>query len=262
MAGQPLFVVPLDLGTLSTTSETAGHPVSHLTYLKSIGLTWKAASGSAFVRGNLGAAKDIDFCAILSANATSGTTFRLRLGTSQVEVDGTAPYDSGALPFISPSITRDDGLYHSFLTLPDVESATWWRIDIGGGPAGFETPLIVLGKKIVPARFYNYDWEAGGEDLGKMEWTRHGVPDELPGRKLRTVEFTLDWMTETEFETQFRPMAEAIGSTGMVYCCFDPEATAYRQNRTYYGKMRKPLVAKAKRIPTKRGMDFEVLSLI
>lgn len=262
MALQPLFCVPLDLGALSGGTAAAGHPHAHLNRKHSLGLTWKAGSGQQFVRGNLGSAKSIDFCAILSANAQAGTTFRLRLGDSQGEVDGTADYDSGAQTFIDPSITRDDGLYHSFFQLPAVHTKRWWRIDIGNHSGDFSAPILVLGKKIVPQRFYNYDHETSTEDLGALNWGRNGVPDYQPGRILRTKQFTLDWVTTTEWEEQFRPMAESLGTTGMVYCCFDPTANAYRQGRTYFGRMRKPLVERARRIPTRHGLDFEIVSII
>jgi hypothetical protein len=260
---KPIFVVPLSLGTIATGNATASHPATHLGRPESIGLTWRTSgSGNAWVRGDFGSAKEVDFCALVSANATSSTTIRLRLGDSQAEVDGSADYDSSPMTFINPSITRTDGLYHSHHELPSTYTKRWWRVDIGSHSGDFEGATLVLGKRIEPARFYNRDFEYGTKDLGALEFTRWGVPDMQPGAKLRTLEFMLEWLTEAELEASFRPMAEALGETGIVYCCFDPEATAYRQARTYMGKFGKPLVAKGRPKPRTFGQDFVIHSII
>jgi len=259
---KPFFVVPLNLGTITSTNEAAGHPASHLGRLKAKGLTWKTSGPTnAWARGDLGTAQEIDFCAILSANALPATTFRLRLGDSDAEVNGTADHDSTALPFISPSITRADGLYHSFYELPAAVTKRWWRIDIGSHTGDFEAAIVVLGKKIEPSRFYNTDFEFGTEDTGKAEITPYGVWDEEPGQILRTVDMTLEWLTAEEYEGDFRPMIEAVGSTQPVYLCFGPEAETYRQARTYYGKFRKPPYARGRRKPGLFGGEYQLLSI-
>ena len=76
----------------------------------------------------------MSFYSVIAANALPGTQYRLRLGGTQAQVDGdgTALYNSSALPFISPAIESDDGLYHSHLELGAIVTAFWWRIDIIG----------------------------------------------------------------------------------------------------------------------------------
>lgn len=263
MPSKPFFVVPLDLGTIATGNQASGFPVTNLNRRKAIGLTWKSSGNTnLWARGSFGATRSIDFCSLLEANALPGTTIRLRLGTTQAQVDGTAPYDSGTLTFINPSITREDGLYHSHLELPSVQNASWWRIDIGGHTGDFQAASLVLGQKITPSRFYNLDFEYGIEDLGSAEFTRWGVLDEEPGLIFRTVSFTLAWQTEAEFEASFRPMIEKLGKRGIVYLCFDSEATAYRQARTYFGILSKPPFAKGVRKPKTFSQEFTMLSMI
>lgn len=258
---KPFFVVPLDLGTITTTTEVAGYPATNLGRHESVGLTWQAASAP-FARGDFGSAQAVNFCSIISANAQVATTFRLRLGDSQGEVDGTADYDSGAQTFISPSITRKDGLYHSHFELPSTQTKRWWRIDIGGHSGTFAAGDLVLGQRVEVERFYNYDFEMGVEDRGTAEFTRFGGIDLSPGVKLRKIDFTLEWMTRTEFETSFRPMFEDLGQTGVVYCCFDPEASTRRQAWTYMGLFRKSPFVRGRRIPTRLASDFSILSYI
>jgi len=261
---KPIFIKPLDLGYIACgNAVSSGHSAFHLNRHKAIGLTWRTDGNSnVWARGVLDSEQTIDFCAMVAANAQAGTKIRLRLGTTQAEVDGTAPYDSGAVDFISPAITREDGLYHSHLELDSPESASWWRIDITGHTGDFEASMLVLGQKVEPGRFYNYDFEYGVEDLGTMEFGRYGVIDEAEGAILRSVSFTLAWQTEAEFEASFRPMIEALGKRGILYCVFDPEATAYRQARTYMGVLAKSPFTKGVRKPRTFTQDWQIRSFI
>lgn len=260
---KPNFVVPLDLGTMTTGNEAAGYPAINLKRFKAIGLTWKSTGNTnLWVRGDLGTAQAIDFFSIVSANAQPGTTIRLRLGDTQAAVDGTAAYDSGAVALINPSITRGDGLYHSHLELPSVQTRRWWRIDIGGHTGDFQASMLVLGRKVTPSRFYNLDFEFGTKDLGSMNWGRFGVMDEEPGSILRTVDMTLGWVSEAEFEASFRPMLESLGRRGVVHVCFDPQANTYRQAKTFMGILAKSPYAKGIRKPQTYTMDFSLESFI
>src|SRR5690606_13435071 len=99
-------------------------------------------------------------------------------------------YDSGTLDFIAPtpSPAPASGYYHSHLELPSAETVSWFRIDISNHSGAFEAATIVLGKKIEPSRFYNWDRELGVEDLGEGKFTPWGVFDEDPGIVLRTLD--------------------------------------------------------------------------
>lgn len=259
---KPLFVVPLDLGTVATGNEVAGFAASNLGRHKALGLTWKSSGNTnLWVRGQFAASRAIDFMSLISANALPGTLIRLRLGTSQAEVDGgSAPYDSTALAFISPAITRDDGLYHSHLEIGSVQNATWWRIDITGHTGDFQAAHLVLGNSIEPSRFYNLDFQYGARDLGGLDFSRWGVFDESPGAVLRRLEFTLAWVSEAEFEASFRAMMETPRQ--IVYLCFDPEANTYRQARTYMGALEKPPFARGNKKPLTFTQDFVLNSMI
>lgn len=262
---KPIFVDPLDLGSITVSSAEAGHPASSLNRLEVPGLTWKteAAPAAIWARGMLDASTSIDFFSILSANASSGTQYRLRLGTTQAEVDGeSAAYDSGTLTFIDPAITRDDGLYHSFLRISEVQEATWWRLDITSHTGAFEAAGIVMGKAIEPSRYYDRDFERGVKDLGTISLNRFGIPDKVTGRKMRTLKFVLNWLTEAEYEDTFGPLTEKIGTTEVVYCCFDPAATVWRQRKTYMGILGSAPYASGQVKPRTLGMELQIQSFI
>lgn len=258
---KPIFVVPLDLGTIVSGNVRDGYSVHHLNRPKAAGLAWRTAgNGNLWARGDFGVTRAVDFCAMMAANAQPGTTIRLRLGATQAEVDGTAPYDSGALSFISPAITREDGLYHSHLELPFVVNARWWRIDIAGHTGDFQASTLVLGKQIVPTYLYSQDHEFSVEDMGTLDITRYGVFDEEAGIIMRTLGFTLGWVTQVEYESTFRPMIEKLGKRGALYICFSPEPTTYRQARTYLGVLSKPPFARGVRKPQTFAQEYLILS--
>lgn len=262
---QPFAVRPVEIdpANIATGNEITARPASNLTRLRHIGMTWRTnGAGTAWVRGQLDAAGDIDFVSLINANALPGTTIRVRLGTSQAQVDGSAPYDSGAVPFISPATTRESGMYHSHLELPSIAMASWFRIDIGGHTGDFEAAGLVMGKKIQPARFYDRDFEYGIEDLGSLDIARNGVSGETPGLVLRTLLFRFSWMTKAEFETEFRPMIEALASRKPSFWCFNPEANAYRQNETYFGYFGRPPFARGGAKPQTFTVEFQIRSLI
>lgn len=266
MPTKPLFCEPLDLGSITCGSADTGHPVSNLNRFKAIGLTWLATNDTQiWARGQFASEQTIDFCAIVAANAQAGTKFRLRLGASQADVDGaSAPYDSGALDFIgtAPRVTPDDGLYHSHLELPASQAATWWRIDVTGHTGNFEAAMLVLGLKVQPSHFYNYDFELGEQDLGDVSFGRFGVVDEQPGAVWRTLDFALGWQSADEYEANFRPMLKRLAKRGVVYLCFDPMDSQDRMAKTYMGLLTKPAVAKGQRKPATFAQEFSIVSFI
>lgn len=257
----PFCVDPLPLGVIVTGNERSNRVASNLGLFKDFGMVWQSTgNANLWVRGDFGSAKAVDFISLLSANALPGTTIRVRLGDTQAEVDGVADYDSGVLPFISPSISRPDGLYSSHLELPSLQTKRWWRIDIAGHTGDFEVSSLVMGKMLTPARFYDRGHEYGIEDMGALSFGRYGVDDEQDGIVLRTLKFRLSWLTKAEWETMFRPIFERNGQRGMMLWCFDPEATASRQAETYFGNVtRTPSVVAGVR-PGTFGIEFSITS--
>lgn len=282
---KPIFIVPVDLGSVTAASARAGFPVTNINRFKSAGLTWKSGTvsgGQRWARGQFASAQQIDFCAIVGANPQFTTMYRLRLGYSQTDVDGSeAPYDSGTIPFI-PSFDEDVGSaslsmdfigkqylletppspFHSHLELAVAQGCTWWRIDVTGQTVDFQCSALVLGKKVEPSHFYNLDFEYGVKDLGSLDFSRWGVWDEEDGKVLRTVSFTLGWQSEAEYEASFRPMIERLGKRGVVYVVFDPTVSPYRATRTYMGVFDKPPGAKGLRKPRTFSQDYEITSMI
>lgn len=253
---KPFAVLPLALSNLSTGNAKTNRPVTHLAQPHP-GMRWESSGASnVWARGQFNGTQAVDFVSLMAANALPGTTIRVRLGTSQAQVDGSAPYDSGAVAFISPSRTEDSGLYHSHLELPSVVNASWWRIDIGGHTGDFSAAAPVFGLKREPAHFYNRDREFGFEDLGGFEISRNGVLADTPGLVLKTLLFRLAWVSTEEWYLLWEPLGvrNSDGSKRQIYWCFNPEATVRRQAQTYLGYMA--------RDPFNRGNDVGTFNTI
>lgn len=236
MAGVPFVVVPIELPSVTTGNERVAQPAAHLGETLYRSMVWRSNGASnLWIRGSFATAQAINFVALMGANALAGTTIRVRLGDTQAAVDGTASYDSGAVPFIAPAVTRADGIYHSHLELPSTQTRLWWRIDIEGHTGDFEASMLVMGAKVQPARYYETNWEVSVRDLGSITFSRNGVPGFSQGAKLRSLNYKLGWLTETEADTMMASLDEAVGKTLPIYVCFDPEATVKRQRRTFFG---------------------------
>jgi hypothetical protein len=265
MATMPFFVVPTALGTITAGNALTSNPASHLAAFDAAGMTWKTSDNTnVWVRGDFGSNQSIDFIAMLAANAVPATTLRLRLGDTQVEVDGTADYDSGAGLFINPAITRTDGLYWSHKELA-VQSERWWRVDMGSHTGAFEASMLIMGKKLTPSNWYSPGWGFGIDDKAKAEINRFGLVDLTPGDKLRTLKFVLGWISEAEMETMWRPFDELVGTSTPIYVCFDPTANTYRQGRSYFGLITEnPFAAQQRNTPDGPRFErsFEITSLL
>lgn len=235
---KPFAVIPLDLGTIATGNEKSNRLASHVNEFKNPGMVWESTGASSvWIRGDFGSAQEVDFIALLGTNATATTTFRLRLGDDQTEVDGTADYDSGAELIINPAITTTDGIYHSHFELPSTQTERWWRIDIGSHTGDFRCMAVVLGKRVNFADFYNGDGgvEFGFQDLSDLSLGGYGVSEEVEGIMLRTLRMNFGWMSEADRFSNFSPLVKALGKRGVAHWCFDPEATTKRQDKTYFG---------------------------
>jgi hypothetical protein len=261
---KPFCIRPLGLTAIATGNEVANRPAAHLALPQYAGMRWQSSgNGNLWVRGQFGGSvQAVNFMTLMAANALPGTTIRLRLGTTQAQVDGTAPYDSGAVAFISPSRTENSGLYHSHLEPPSIVNASWWRIDIGGHTGDFSASALIMGQKRTPSNFYNRDREIGFEDLGNLEFSRNGVPAETPGAVLRTLLFRLQWVEDEEFWTLWAPLMEQKGKRQLVYWCFDPEATVRRQAKSFLGYFTRDLVKRGNDFPRANQMDFQLRAVL
>lgn len=262
---KPFAVLPLALSSITTGNAKANRPATHLAQFPHAGMRWESTGNTnLWVRGQFAGTQAVNFVSLMAANALVGTTIRVRLGTTQAEVDGTAPYDSGAVTFINPARTESSGLYHSHLEIGTIQNASWWRIDIAGHTGDFSASKLVFGLKRQAAFFYNRDREFGFEDLGGLEIARNGVVADTPGAVVRTLLFRLAWVSEDEYFQKWADLAQrnADGSKRIVFWAFDSDPTVYRQRKTFLGYMARDPANRGNDVGTYQTMDFQLRSVL
>lgn len=240
MAQKPFAVVPEPFTLFTAGPSDAAYPSGHVSEYRHVGLIWRAigAGGSGvFLGGNFATSRPIDFCSILQTTAAATSNVRLRLfdgagatGTTLLDVAPT---------IISPAITRDDGLYSAHIEFAE-QSARSFLLEFNNVGNPFDVGKVILGRRLTFANYYSPGFGFGAEDLGDLELTRWGVPDEEDGLIFRRLDCTFGWMSRADMDDKFRPLVERLGRRGVALFCFDPEPTTYRQARTYFGWLRQP----------------------
>ena len=262
MAALPFFVKPIPFTAVNVGTELSSNPGQNLSDFHYAGATWKTSSATPlYISGDFGSAQTVDFVGMLAANAGAADVTQFWMNTTQMNGIGTgAAYTDGAYYFISPALTTRT-LYNSHRELSTPQTYRHFDFYISSHTGYFEAAFLVVGKKIAPARYYDNDYERGFEDLSRFDLGRNGVPDIAYGSVLPSIKFSLSWLTEDEHENYIDPLLKACGTTEPLYVCFDPESTANRQGRTFFGRIS----------ASKRGQrrhfnvwqrDFEVTSLI
>lgn len=261
---RPFAVIPHPLGTVTTGNERANRPAIHLNEFKNPGMVWQSnGNTSLLVRGNFGSAKAVDYVSLVSTNALVGTTARIRLGDTDVEVNGVADYDSGNQVIRTPAITREDGKYNWHWELPSTFTKQWFQLDIASHTGDFQAAALVLGQKQQFADFYNPDFEFGMEDMGKIDWGRYGVVEDVGGIKMRTLDMNFGWMSESDRATKFQPLRDKLGKTGVALWCFDSDPTIERQDKTYFGWLQNPPRFRPSTFKQDRYQaSFQIISMI
>jgi hypothetical protein len=257
---KPFFVIPYNLSATSEAASAAGFPASNLGDFNNVGMVFRAGAVSTdmYLRGDFGVARSVDFCAVVLANAQPGTTIDLALAAT----NGGSDYYNAPATFINPARTRDDGLYSSHFEISTPQTYRYWRIGIHSQTSVFEASKIILGKKITTLTAYEPTFGRAVEGQGSFQMNANGIPNIEPGVTLRSIKFTLRWITELEYETLIEPLLIAVADSKPVYLCFDSEPTVYRQAKSFFGWLRNSSYATGDTKPGTYSRDFELLSMI
>ena len=261
MAGIPFFLEPRPFTVLSATSGPANRPASHLAEFDYAGMLWESdATTFHQVDIDFGAAVAIDHASLLSTNAQAGTEIIVTAGPSSADAGGATPtWTSGWQTLISPAVTGRDR-YNGFVSFT-AQTYRYWSVRIRNHSGVFSASILAMGQRITPTRYYETEWEAGPEDLSNFARGRNGVPEVARGVNLNRLGFTMAWMTEAEHEQTFAPLMRRLGRTNPCLLCFDPDATVYRQGRTYFGTMAD--VGRPRKVGFNRfEKRFEIASII
>ncbi len=261
MAGKPFIVEPMAFTIVGTNSETTGAPAAHLGEFHDPGMMWRTGSitgGSAAVVVDLGALRTFDFIGLLQTNAQAGTQIQAQADNGNTTLLGGSPtFTTGTQTLITPAVTGRSA-YHWHQELSSPQTRRYVAIIVSNHTGAFDASMLVIGSRITSTRYYEPEWEAGPLDLSELGEGRNGVADMAAGAMWRELSFTLGWMSESEWENVIYPMRCRVGALNPVLICLDPEATTYRQGRTYFGRLGKS--RGAKKAFNRFEMQFDIRS--
>lgn len=261
MAGIPFFLEPRPFTVVSASAGPSNRPASHLAEFDYAGMVWNSnAASEHIVVIDFGAAVTVDHVSLLNTNAQAGTRMWVGFGTSAAQASGGSPaFSTSPAVLINPAVTGRD-LYHGFLSFT-AQTYRYMSLRTDTHSGTFEASILAAGQRVTPARYYETEWEAGPEDQSNFARGRNGVPEVARGVNLNRLGFTMAWMTEAEHEQTFAPLQRRLGRTNPCLLCFDPDATVYRQGRTYFGTMAD--VGRPRKVGFNRfEKRFEIASII
>jgi len=231
-----------DAATLSTVgSEAADMPGSNVQTMQPSEV-WRATdTDNAYLEIDLGSAQTFNLVSLLHTNADTDTTWRVRAGDSQAEVQGgSADYDSGTVAFWPGTVELTNwDTTHSLLYLSSTETERWLRIDVNHtGDAYFDAGRLYIANAWQPTRnlLYGYTFPYWKEDVQRQK--AHGGPT-YPAIRARSLaaDFTVRVDTQAEILGNAFEIGLTQGVSEDVLFVVDPAESDYPHHGMVYGLM-------------------------
>lgn len=252
------WVNACDTATFTAGSEAATLPASNLANSKT-GKVWRSLATTSYFIANFAAATNITVLALGSCTLSSTDTVRHRL-YSGANATGTLLYDSGVV-----SCGVLDGYALHISKLAATYSALSWRCDIVATSRAtaaygyfdikraWAAPILQTG--VGMSHGWGEVWKDGSDNVrGKLSGGFFGGD----GPKQRLMNFTLDWLSESE-KTTLLDMQRLIGTKSQLL--FIPDEDLSQPRTAILGRLLDPQEAKesAARVPPVYSMSFSIL---
>lgn len=224
-----IMATPLsDTATITGTSALGENPVSNLQKreLTSIFRTSLVCQ----IDIDMGSATAIDFISLIGHNGQGTVT--VKAGTTSAVTN----YTSGSLNLITGTDCGYDR--NCFATKIATQTYRYWRLDIvdTGNPDGFfQAGRLYLSKVFQPAVNASYGLKEGYLDRSRNIRTIGGGVSSVNRVPLRTCEWSLDFVNQTEMYGTLRDIDLVRGVSKDVLIIPDIEDTTYFQKRYVYG---------------------------
>ena len=181
---------------------------------------------------DMGVATAIDFIALIGHNGKGTVT--VKAGTTSAVSD----YTSGSLNLI----TGTDAGYgkNCFAAKITTQTYRYWKLEINdtGNPEGFfQAGRLYLSKAFIPTTNASYGFAEGYIDRSRNQRTISGGLSSVSRTPLRTVQWELDFGSESEMYGTLRDIDLARGISKDVLLIPDMDDTSYFQKRYVYGIM-------------------------
>lgn len=226
-----IMATPLsDIATMTGTTALGENPVSNL-QKRELSSVYRS-SLVCQIDIDMGSATAIDFIGLIGHNGQGTVT--VKAGTTSAVTN----YTSGSLNLITGTNYGYDR--NCFALKITTQTYRYWRLEIvdTGNPDGFfQAGRLYLSKVFQPAINASYGLQEGYFDRSRNQRTIAGGVSSVNRVPLRTCQWSLDFVTETEMYGTLRDIDLTRGMSKDVLIIPDIEDTSYFQKRYVYGIM-------------------------
>lgn len=224
---------------------------------KSLGKVYRTSDLSAQIAFDLGAAKAVNFCAIIAHNGSASGTVTIKAGTTSDVTD----YNSGALPLI----TGTDLGYskNAFADVFAAQTYRYWRLEFSDptNAAGYlQIGRVYLSNAFTPETNIDYELEEGFTDLSRNARTLNGGVVSVERDPYRFAQFEMNFLSKAEVFGSLYDFDRLRGKKKDVVFVPDMDETTYFQCRLIYGIFQEmnPIISRAFRLYRKRYRIEEI----
>jgi hypothetical protein len=224
-----IMATPLsDTATITATAALGDNPVLNL-QKRELSSVYRT-SLVCHIDIDMGAATAIDFVALLGHNGQGTVTVKA----------GTTSSVSNWTSLAQDLITGTDYGFdrNAFAIQFATQTYRYWRIEIDdtGNPDGyFQAGRVYLSKIFQPSVNASYGFKEGYFDRSRNQRTIAGGVSSVNRTPLKTAEWSLDFVSETEMYGTLRDIDQTRGTSKDVLLIPDIEDTTYFQKRYVYG---------------------------
>lgn len=241
-----LLVVPVDLIGLTVASDdytaVSGFPVSNLTRDDPSSTFQCRKNTPNDVAGQQQiyfetSGEPINTIALLGLNVNDNETWQIQsrpdLATG-FGAAGSVLYAAQTLR-ASPTIGRRAS-YHAIYNLPAPSTHKYWVIQLF-----IRTPHLIVRNLVVGRARSSTNADKGAgygvNDLGSATRTRFGVLDSVRGWRGKVVDFSMSWISETEFQAKWADLPGLVGTTKAVLAIPNSKRNIHLNDRIAFGNI-------------------------
>lgn len=181
---------------------------------------------------DMGVATAIDFISLMGHNGQGTVT--IKAGTTSAVSD----YTSGSLNLITgSSVGYDKNCFAAKIT---TQTYRYWKLEIddtGNADGYFQAGRLYLSKAFIPNTNASYGFAEGYLDRSRNQRTISGGLSSVSRTPLRTVQWDLEFGSESEMYGTLRDIDLTRGVSKDVLLIPDIDDTSYFQKRYVYGIM-------------------------
>lgn len=224
-------------------SEATDMPASNLQTMQPSEVWRVTDTGNAYVTIDFGSATTFNVIFLGHTNADTNTTWRIRGGDTEAEVNGTADEDTGSIDLWPGSADLSDWpTTPAFKYLSSAWTERWVRIDITNiSTSYFEAGRLFIANAWQPATnmLYNTQFPSWHEDVQRVYSHGGGVYPAIRSRYLRT-SFTVR-STQADILGNAHELGITQGVSEDVLFVFDPAETVYTAHGIVHGIVDQPV---------------------